>query len=104
MPERVALSRITIGEGKDGKDRRMIMPGERFNVSNEQAAEIDAIDPPIAADPRRLDAEARRPVSEADEDADAVRRIAEPERPSPVPARASGNGNTTREKPAEEEL
>lgn len=96
MPERVALSSITIGEEKE---RRSIRPGERFTITNEQAAEIDAHDPPIAVDPRQLDAEARRPFSP--EDDDAVRRVAEPERPSPGPAaRAAGDGNVTREQPA----
>lgn len=97
MPERVALSRITIGEGKD---RRMVMPYERFNISDEQAAEIDSYDPPIAVDLPTYNAmaQARPPSSESD---DAVRQVAEPAAPLP-PARAAGNGNTTREKPADD--
>lgn len=100
MPERVALSRITIGEGPKGTDRRMVMPGERFTVDTAQAAEIDSYDPPIAVDPRAIDAEARLSADSAE--ADSVRQVAEPDRPSPPaarPAGGNGGGNTTREQP-----
>lgn len=91
MPERIAISRITIGEGDKENKRRMIMPGQRFQVTDAQAKELDAYNPPIVRDPR-----AARRVDELaghDDEMMAAHRVAQPD---PGPG-VTDNSNVTRE-------
>lgn len=91
MPDRVAITRITIGVENR---RKVYMPGEQFTVTDAQARELDAYDPPIVADPR-----APRPeVMAGQEGAEAVTRVAEPLRPD----NSGDGGTTTREEPKDE--
>lgn len=69
MPERIAVQRLIIG---DGKARRMVMPGEIVDLDSETAAILDRRDPPAVRDPR-----APRPETNV-EAAAQVNRVAEP--------------------------
>ena len=112
MPERRAITMITIGE--EGK-RRLIMPREIFSITDAQAKEMDAINPPCCEDPGRRQAQ----NSEAeDEGAELISQVAERIQPegrdtrqpsaealavgaavSRARAAAPGNANVSREQP-----
>lgn len=91
MPERIAVQRLIVGEGKT---RRIVMPGESVNLDSETAAILDRRDPQAVRDPRspRPETEARSTEQIARAQ---VERVAEPSDESGPSA--SGGDNITRE-------
>lgn len=86
MPERIAVQRLIVGEGKT---RRVIMPGEAVTLDSETAAVLDQRDPPVVRDPG-----GSRPEVEMAPRRDRLAHAAEP-------IGDRGTDNITRERPVE---
>lgn len=91
MPERIAVQRLIIGEGKT---RRTIMPGSPVTLDSETTAVLDRRNPPVVRD-----AKAPRPEVEAIRTAAAaeVARVAEPAGDARVVAAEPTGENITRD-------
>lgn len=101
MPERIAVQRLIVGEGKN---RRVIMPGEHVTLDSETAAMLDRRDPQVVRDPRsprpeiEMGQSMNRATTQDEMERTAraqVERVAEPD--GDVTVAGSGSDNITRE-------
>lgn len=113
MPEVIARHRIILGGGKDGKERRTIMPGQRVDLDRAIIEEIrshqpDALQDPRArqqpADPRDVERaqEAVRIVAGDEGGTDGAGAVGQAENQPVTEGRTvggDGDGNITREQP-----